>query len=258
MQIGQKIKQARLEAGLSQRQLCGQRLTRNMLSLIENGSARPSMDTLRYFAKALGKPVGWFLEEETRSSNQLAVEQARACWQRGDGAGALQALEAYKAPDEQWDAEQGLVSYLSHLTLAQQALEEGRTPYACHLLEQAEKLKSPYITHQVRQNGQLLLARAGRPAALNCDAVLLAQAQCELPSDPQRSRELLQAAQDKNAAQWLWLAGQAEYALQNFSAAVGYLTPVEAVYPEAVSLLEVCYRELGDFKKAYEYACKGR
>ena len=35
MELGQRIKQARLEAGLSQRQLCGQRLTRNMLSLIE-------------------------------------------------------------------------------------------------------------------------------------------------------------------------------------------------------------------------------
>ena len=258
MQIGQKIKQARLEAGLSQRQLCGDRLTRNMLSLIENGSARPSMETLRYFAKALGKPIGWFLEEETRSSNQLAVEQARACWQRGDGAGALKALESYKAPDEQWDAEQGLLAYLSHLMLAQQALEEGRTPYACHLLEQAETLQSPYITDRVRQNGQLLLARAGRPADLNCDDVLLEQAQLALNADPQRCRVLLQAVQDKNAAQWLWLAGQAEYALGNFSTAAAWLTPVEALYPETVSLLEACYRELGDFKKAYEYACKGR
>ena len=46
MTLGEKIRQARLEAGLSQRQLCGDTVTRNMLSQIENGSARPSMDTL--------------------------------------------------------------------------------------------------------------------------------------------------------------------------------------------------------------------
>ena len=38
MTIGQRLKQARLEAGLSQRQLCGDTITRNMLSLIENGA----------------------------------------------------------------------------------------------------------------------------------------------------------------------------------------------------------------------------
>ena len=64
MELGQRLKQARLEAGLSQRQLCGEEITRNMLSQIENGSARPSMDTLRYLAARLGKPMGYFLEEQ--------------------------------------------------------------------------------------------------------------------------------------------------------------------------------------------------
>ena len=32
MELGEKLKQARLEAGLSQRQLCGEEITRNMLS----------------------------------------------------------------------------------------------------------------------------------------------------------------------------------------------------------------------------------
>ena len=61
MEISQKLKQARLDAGLSQKALCGDRITRNMLSQIENGSARPSMDTLRYLAGQLGKPISYFL-----------------------------------------------------------------------------------------------------------------------------------------------------------------------------------------------------
>ena len=70
MELAQKLKQARLDAGLSQKALCGDRITRNMLSLIESGKARPSMDTLAFFAKTLGKPMGYFLEEQ-------AVEQLK-------------------------------------------------------------------------------------------------------------------------------------------------------------------------------------
>ena len=62
MELGQRIRRARLDAGLSQRQLCGEYITRNMLSLIENGSAKPSMDTLRYLSEKLHKPVSYFLE----------------------------------------------------------------------------------------------------------------------------------------------------------------------------------------------------
>ena len=78
MELSQLLKQARLDAGLSQKALCGDRITRNMLSQIENGSAHPSMDTLRYLAGRLGKPVSYFLEEQTVTSpNQALMQQLR-------------------------------------------------------------------------------------------------------------------------------------------------------------------------------------
>ena len=78
MELGEKLKQVRLEAGLSQRQLCGDTITRNMLSQIENGSARPSMDTLQILARRLGKPVSFFLEEQAvLLPNRTVMEQAR-------------------------------------------------------------------------------------------------------------------------------------------------------------------------------------
>ena len=82
MDIGNKLRQARLDAGLSQRQLCGDQVTRNMLSLIESGKARPGMDTLSYFAKILGKPMSYFWEEEAvLSPNQQVMEQAEKALQ---------------------------------------------------------------------------------------------------------------------------------------------------------------------------------
>lgn len=258
MELGERIKQARLEAGLSQRQLCGDRLTRNMLSLIENGSARPSMDTLRFFAQQLGRPVGWFLEEQAVTSvNQDCMAAARQRWAVGDGAGVRKALEGYKAPDATFDPERGLLGYLATLQLARQALEEEKLPYAKHLLAEAAGWESPYITPAQEQERQALLAWAGEPADLD-DEPLLARAKALLETDPERSLGVLRGATDQNAALWLWLAGQAEFVLKHYARAAEYLTAVEGIYPEAVAMLEVCYRELGDFQKAYEYACKQR
>ena len=258
MELGARIKQARLEAGLSQRQLCGERLTRNMLSLIENGAARPSMDTLQYFAKVLGKPMGWFLEEQAVVSvNQAVMAAARECWSEGDGAGVLEALEDYKAPDPVFDGERGLLGYLATLLLARHALEEGKLPYARHLLGQAERWHSPYITPPQVQERQLLLAWLGENAQLS-DEPLLVGAKLLVDTEPAKALGLLDCVKDQTSTQYQWLAGQAEFALGSYEPAVKYLLAVEALHPRAVELLEVCYRELGDFKKAYEYACKGR
>ena len=50
MELGEKLRLARLEAGLSQRALCGDEITRNMLSRIENGAAREIVRVTGYMA----------------------------------------------------------------------------------------------------------------------------------------------------------------------------------------------------------------
>ena len=148
MEIGKRIKEARLAAGLSQRQLCGDVITRNMLSLIESGKAKPSMDTLAFLAERLGKPMAFFLGEVSQTQ-QFGVELARMC---------------------------------------------------ANVLE-------------------------------------------EMPVD-------------RNAG-WYLLRGQAAFAVQDYARAAQFLSRAEGVYPQVcVPALEICYKELGDFKKAYEYACK--
>ena len=97
MELGEKIRQARQARGLSQRQLCGEDITRNMLSLIENGSARPSMNTLKILAARLGKPVSFFLEEDALASpNRETMERLHESWDAGDLTGAAAAVEAYQ------------------------------------------------------------------------------------------------------------------------------------------------------------------
>lgn len=260
MELGKRIKQARLDAGLSQRQLCGNHMTRNMLSLIENGSARPSMDTLQYLAGQLGKPISFFLEEQAVTSpNQAAMADARRYWKQGDAARVLKTLAEYRAPDNTFDDEQGLLSFLAHLRLAEQALQDDRTPYAQSLLDHAGQLQSAYLTAELEQQRQLLLARAGIPAVLNVDETLLIQAEAVLETNPNRCLALLTACNDHALPLWQLLCGLAHYALGDHAAAVPCLSAVEDCFPTRTILpLEICHRELGDYKKAYEYACKAR
>lgn len=260
MELGKRIKEARLDAGLSQRQLCGERLTRNMLSLIENGSARPSMDTLQYLAKQLGKPISFFLEEQAVTSpNQAAMAAARRSWQQGDASGVLKALSSYRAPDDTFDPEYGLLHFLACTQQAEQAIVQDRLPYARQLLEQASAVSSCYITPAQQLQHQLLLARTGEPAPLEVDAFLLEKAAAALSTDPDRCLVLLSACDHSDAAYWQLLSGLAHHRQNNFPAALPCLTAAEDAYPQlCIPALEVCYRELGDYKKAYEYACKAR
>lgn len=62
--LGTKIKQLRKSKKMTQAALVGDKITRNMLSGIENGVANPSISTLNYLADKLGVSVGYLLSEE--------------------------------------------------------------------------------------------------------------------------------------------------------------------------------------------------
>ena len=64
MNIGERIRALRNAKMMTQTELAGKQITRNMLSRIENGSALPSLSTIMYLAARLGVPAGFLLAEE--------------------------------------------------------------------------------------------------------------------------------------------------------------------------------------------------
>ena len=64
MQIGEKIKRLRTAKLMTQSELVGGEITRNMLSRIENGAAQPSMATVQYIAERLNVSAGFLLADE--------------------------------------------------------------------------------------------------------------------------------------------------------------------------------------------------
>ena len=64
MEIGEKIRSLRQSKHMTQSELAGDQITRNMLSLVENGSALPSLPTIIYLSERLGISAGMLLARE--------------------------------------------------------------------------------------------------------------------------------------------------------------------------------------------------
>ena len=263
MSLGEKLRQARLDAGLSQRELCGGEITRNMLSCIENGTAQPSMRTLQFLAGRLGKPVSYFLEEQAVvSANQAVMASARQRYDVGQFEQAMATLEEYAAPDPVYDREKALLTILVQLSLAEQAIAQHREQYARELLENMD-IHGVYCAEALNRQRILLLGRLRGRQRLSSqlpslDEELMLRA-CEAIHDGyiHRGIHLLEAMQHRDTPQWMLLRGEAYLSEGAYHNAVQCLRRAEEVFPEdAIPRLEHCYRELGDYKQAYLYACK--
>ena len=270
MELGQKIKEARLQAGLSQRQLCGDEITRNMLSQIENGSARPSMSTLQYLSSRLGVSVSYFLEEQAVTSpNQQLMESARNARSEGDSARVVALLEDYQVPDPVFDRERWFLEALSLIELAEQALMASKPIQAAGLLEKAKQAggNTDYYTPEMERRRLILqfqaepekaLALVGKLPDMTPELLLRAKASLE-GNDPAGSGRILDAAAPNENALWNYLRAEAYFAQGDFARAAEHYLSAEGEYPrKTAQRLEICYRELGNFERAYFYACKVR
>jgi transcriptional regulator with XRE-family HTH domain len=64
MELCERVRRLRIEAGMTQSELAGDKITRNMLSQIENGNALPSIQTLQYLAARLNTSAAYFLSDD--------------------------------------------------------------------------------------------------------------------------------------------------------------------------------------------------
>lgn len=267
MSMGQRIREARLAAGLSQRQLAGQEITRNMLSALENDSANPSVATLLYLSEKLCKPISYFLgEDEPPVPGLREMEQARSAFAAGDYRRCLELTGAVES--EAFADERGLLEAMARLELARELIEQERFPYARSVLEGIEKIRSPYCALLERRKQVLLALSTQNPAQRVReihrippeDDVLLLRAEADIAQGNETAAErVLGAVEDTESVQWNYLMGQALLGRQAYDQAAGHLHRAEKELPEQTCpLLEICYRELGDYKMAYYYATKKR
>ena len=76
MTLGERIKALRKEQRLTLVDLAGSKITKGMMSLIENNKSKPSMDTLEYLAEELGVTVSYLTQEGDSEWTKEVLERS--------------------------------------------------------------------------------------------------------------------------------------------------------------------------------------
>ena len=157
MDIGKKIKTIRTEKLMTQSELAGDAITRNMLSQIENGLAQPSLNTIIYLASRLGVPAGYLLSEgedefvyyKTRVMRNIKKAYADKNFE-------LCREMCYSSFDE-FDDELELILTDCCEGAAEEKIKEGKLRVACELLDESIRHSQKTVYSTVTQRNRAFL-----------------------------------------------------------------------------------------------------
>lgn len=286
MNLGEKIKAARLERHMTQKDVVGDYITRNMLSKIENGSATPSVKTLEYLAGALGLPAGYFMTES--SGDELVpgcVADARSHFKNGEFEACVQVLETLEL-DGGYRDEVNLLKARAKIGMSKKAMTDGRYEEAIRLAKEAisHNDASLYVSAAFRTEALLLIARCtmelegdfskamddyqtsyqdqglGEFYRLTMAEYYISQGDM---AAAKREMDSIARLSETSKPVYLMLQGSMELKDNQFEEAAKQLEKAEQLarttgssyfMSSLYAMLEQCYREMEDFKKAYHYA----
>lgn len=270
MKIGEKIRQRRKELGYTQAYVCGDGLTRNMLSLIETDKANPSLQTLCRIARILDVPVSYLIGEEDldRYRRSQTVPKIRAYFKAARYDRCLSEIDALS---QDGDDELNWLGAQAALALAKSQVRGGSFSLALGNFDRAAAFaaRTVYPVEDIR--AQILLYR---PVAENFRFPLLSfdQKQYERTISDVAGYEFYKyMTMDgsyffQNPLYEMHLRAKRLMRLKKYAEAIELLSKLEdrkneenaeayllfGVYAD----LETCYKEIGDFERAYRYANK--
>lgn len=96
MRLGERLRQLRSAAGLTQSELAGDRFSKEYVSQIERGKTRPTRETIEWLAARLGVDAGFLVSgvaADERSRLEGALARAEALYAAGEDADAADAFE---------------------------------------------------------------------------------------------------------------------------------------------------------------------
>lgn len=270
MTLGEKIKRLRIQQGFTQSDLCGDKITRNMLSAIENDKATPSLSTIQYLSDKLGVPLAFIFSED---ENLFTFEKHR---------GIKNIKQAYS--EKRFSDVVSLCSALSNfddelcLMLANAYFELGKKALFMGALLTAENYflsaikncdATIYDTDNVRKNIPLYSALVKN---IQSPLLELDRKQFEKTLEPSDDFELykyisLDRSFDyRNKLYADHLAAKELIKRRDYFSAIKMLSQLEAqksldnynafAFFAIYTDLEICYKQVGDFEKAYRYSNK--
>lgn len=162
-ELGKRIKEARLAKKMTQSELVGTFITRNMLSRIESGNACPSVKTLEYLASRLDLPAGSLIADETPDAeksekNAELLINAKQQYINHDYTTCLQTAE--KLTGSEFDDEAQAILARCSIALSEKAMNSGDKGTAIKYAKQALELadKGIYKSREISVDATLKLS----------------------------------------------------------------------------------------------------
>ncbi|MGM9682910.1 MAG: helix-turn-helix domain-containing protein [Eubacteriales bacterium] len=155
MKTGEKIRRLRNEKLMTQSQLAGTRITRNMLSKIENGEANPSLPTLEYIAQRLNVSVGFLLAD---AEDDMIYRKNHELFdiKRAYASGNMRLCREMAQKSDITDDETELILAQATFSVALEEFGAGNLKNACRLFDEALS----YSENTVYYTGHILSASA--------------------------------------------------------------------------------------------------
>ena len=272
MTLGEKIRARRKALGLTQKDVAGTAVTRNMICAIERGDVSPSLSTLASIAQALSVPIEYLVSSEEDLTPYLVQDvlpKLRSAYSSRRYADCITICR--RLPEKARTNEAAYLAAASLLALAERAIDAGNlasvpsyiseaqaytkmTALPCaHLLARAEIYRSIAANPQtpkweISTDRYLTLANE----AISLEKFRYLSDSDTLPIQDQNLREHIEAKElvsRKRYAEALRVLLAIED--RKSSGNIGsYL--LFRVYTD----IETCYRELRDYENAYRYSTK--
>jgi len=255
LSLGKKIKMLRIERKITQQELVGDFITRNMLSQIENDAASPSIKTLQFLADGLGVPLSYLMQTEHDSDYGTEFEtsdsinsRAKKIFFSGDYINFIDTAE--KNPEILAEyKEERLFLGLAYLEHAEKQFESGDMDACVEYCEKALKLdfeNCKFAEEEIRKHAELY--------KILCS------------TENSGSYEFLRSILDDNSlcrynlisAKQTLSAGYAERALEYLREAEQIIKDKTAhpYLSEIYKTFEISYVTLEDYKNAHFYSSK--
>lgn len=157
-ELGKKIKEARIARKMTQNDVVGNFITRNMLSQIESGTATPSIKTLEYLSRVLDVPLFHLIPDQKEDVVSI-LERAKRLLAKGAFEKVLEMEGEY--PEQFYDEFSAILSR-AYLNLAKRKLLSANYPEAARLSQKAMEYaeKGIYANAAVKAESIVILSQA--------------------------------------------------------------------------------------------------
>ncbi|MDF2655008.1 MAG: helix-turn-helix protein [Bacillota bacterium] len=163
-ELGKKIKEARIARKMTQSEVVGTFITRNMLSQIESGTATPSIKTLEYLSRVLDIPLFQLIPDQ-KDDSITVLNRAKKYLSEGSYDKILEMEEGY--PPELQDEFRAIFAKAG-LRLAKQQLRSGCYKDAARLSQKAMEYAEQgiYANPTVKSESIMILNQAASKLSL--------------------------------------------------------------------------------------------